>query len=112
MRDTSAAAFAEARSLDPSAATFDAPRPLDPAATPPLLPSLDISAATFDVPRSLDPGATPLLLPSPRMYLLSLIGGLLFVIRTIFEDRTLRAELDGYTKYATRVRFRLIPGVW
>jgi protein-S-isoprenylcysteine O-methyltransferase Ste14 len=56
--------------------------------------------------------ATPLLLPSSRMCLLSLIGGLLFVIRTIFEDRTLRAELDGYTEYAAKVRFRLVPGVW
>lgn len=34
------------------------------------------------------------------------------VARTAFEDRMLRAELPGYTRYAQRVRYRLIPGVW
>lgn len=33
-------------------------------------------------------------------------------IRTELEDRTLRAELPGYTAYAARVRNRLIPGAW
>jgi protein-S-isoprenylcysteine O-methyltransferase Ste14 len=28
------------------------------------------------------------------------------------EDRTLRRELDGYTDYAARVHFRLVPGIW
>jgi protein-S-isoprenylcysteine O-methyltransferase Ste14 len=36
----------------------------------------------------------------------------LVVTRTALEDRTLRAELPGYAEYATRTRFRLIPGVW
>jgi protein-S-isoprenylcysteine O-methyltransferase Ste14 len=35
-----------------------------------------------------------------------------FVVRTLLEDRTLRTELPGYRDYATRVRFRLVPGVW
>ena len=56
--------------------------------------------------------ATPLLLPSSWIDLLSLIAAVLLVIRTAFEDRTLRAELPGYAEYATRVRFRLIPRVW
>ena len=34
------------------------------------------------------------------------------VVRTIWEDQTLRAELAGYDEYAQRVRYRLIPGVW
>ena len=34
------------------------------------------------------------------------------VVRTVFEDRTLQEELDGYREYAKRVRCRLIPGVW
>jgi len=34
------------------------------------------------------------------------------VVRTVFEDRTLQEELDGYKEYASRVRYRLIPGVW
>jgi protein-S-isoprenylcysteine O-methyltransferase Ste14 len=34
------------------------------------------------------------------------------VLRTIWEDRTLRDELPGYEVYARRVRCRLVPGVW
>lgn len=34
------------------------------------------------------------------------------VIRTALEDRTLLAELPGYTEYAEKVRYRLVPGVW
>jgi protein-S-isoprenylcysteine O-methyltransferase Ste14 len=34
------------------------------------------------------------------------------VVRTAFEDDTLKRELKGYTKYAQRVRYRLLPGVW
>ena len=36
----------------------------------------------------------------------------LLVIRTILEDRTLRAELPGYEAYTHRTRYRLIPGIW
>ena len=36
----------------------------------------------------------------------------LFFIRTALEDRMLRAELPGYMEYATRVRYRLLPGIW
>jgi protein-S-isoprenylcysteine O-methyltransferase Ste14 len=39
-------------------------------------------------------------------------AALLLVLRTAWEDRTLRAELVGYAAYAQRVRFRLIPWVW
>jgi protein-S-isoprenylcysteine O-methyltransferase Ste14 len=37
---------------------------------------------------------------------------IVFVIRTALEDRTLQAELTGYTAYAQRVRYRLVPGLW
>jgi protein-S-isoprenylcysteine O-methyltransferase Ste14 len=40
------------------------------------------------------------------------IAMLLLVLRTVWEDRTLQAELPGYAAYAQRVRYRLIPGVW
>ncbi len=40
------------------------------------------------------------------------ITAILTVIRTALEDRTLLAELDGYSDYAQRVRYRLVPGVW
>jgi protein-S-isoprenylcysteine O-methyltransferase Ste14 len=38
--------------------------------------------------------------------------GLLYVIRTILEDRMLKEELVDYEEYAMRVRYRLIPGIW
>jgi protein-S-isoprenylcysteine O-methyltransferase Ste14 len=37
---------------------------------------------------------------------------LLFVVRTALEDRFLLRELPGYTDYARRTRYRLIPGIW
>ncbi|MCK4835568.1 MAG: isoprenylcysteine carboxylmethyltransferase family protein [Candidatus Aminicenantes bacterium] len=38
--------------------------------------------------------------------------GILFVIRTVLEDRVLKEELSGYAEYARKVRYRLIPGIW
>lgn len=34
------------------------------------------------------------------------------VIRTLAEDKELKANLPGYAEYATRVKQRWIPGVW
>jgi protein-S-isoprenylcysteine O-methyltransferase Ste14 len=34
------------------------------------------------------------------------------VVRTALEDRTLNRDLLGYTDYARRVRYRLLPGLW
>lgn len=34
------------------------------------------------------------------------------VVRTWFEDECLARELPGYAAYRTRVRYRLLPGVW
>lgn len=34
------------------------------------------------------------------------------VIRTTLEDRTLHEELPGYRDYASRVRYRLFPGIY
>ena len=39
-------------------------------------------------------------------------ASLLFVWRAADEDRFLRERLDGYSTYAGRVRFRLVPGAW
>ncbi len=36
----------------------------------------------------------------------------LFIRRTVTEDRLLQCELPGYTEYANRVRYRILPGVW
>jgi protein-S-isoprenylcysteine O-methyltransferase Ste14 len=38
-------------------------------------------------------------------------GSLVLVLRTVWEDPTLHAELPGCAAYAQRVRFRLVPGV-
>ena len=35
-----------------------------------------------------------------------------FVIRTALEDALLRKSLPGYSAYAERVRWRLLPGLW
>jgi protein-S-isoprenylcysteine O-methyltransferase Ste14 len=40
------------------------------------------------------------------------LGIVAVVIRTYLEDRTLQEELDGYREYASRVRWRLVPGIW
>ncbi|WP_407188926.1 methyltransferase family protein [Bradyrhizobium centrosematis] len=37
---------------------------------------------------------------------------LLFAIRIGIEERTLRDGLPGYADYVSRVRYRLVPGVW
>jgi protein-S-isoprenylcysteine O-methyltransferase Ste14 len=36
----------------------------------------------------------------------------LLAVRSVLEERVLRANLDGYSEYADRVRFRLIPTIW
>ena len=54
----------------------------------------------------------PLLLGSWWGLAMALIIVLLLAIRAVMEERTLMAELPGYTDYATRVRYRMIPGVW
>jgi protein-S-isoprenylcysteine O-methyltransferase Ste14 len=36
----------------------------------------------------------------------------LLVVRTALEDKTLQEELEGYTEYAQKTRWRLIPGIW
>ena len=38
--------------------------------------------------------------------------GIALVVRTALEDRMLQEELVGYKEYASRVRYRLVPGVW
>jgi protein-S-isoprenylcysteine O-methyltransferase Ste14 len=56
--------------------------------------------------------SSPPMLESTSAFVPALLAAMLLVIRTALEDRTLRAELPGYTEYAGRVRFRLIPHIW
>jgi protein-S-isoprenylcysteine O-methyltransferase Ste14 len=37
---------------------------------------------------------------------------LAYVWRIVLEDRTLQEELPGYKEYASKVRYRLVPGIW
>jgi protein-S-isoprenylcysteine O-methyltransferase Ste14 len=56
--------------------------------------------------------ALPFALGSIWALLPAALGTLFFVARTSREDRTLRDHLAGYREYQTRVRWRLVPGVW
>jgi protein-S-isoprenylcysteine O-methyltransferase Ste14 len=42
----------------------------------------------------------------------ALLVGVGLVPRTLFEERTLKAELPGYAEYTQRVKYRWVPGVW
>lgn len=54
----------------------------------------------------------PLLLGSWRGLMLAPLFVVLFGYRTTIEERALVAGLPGYADYRTRVRYRLIPGIW
>ncbi len=56
--------------------------------------------------------AMPLMLGSLWAFLPAGIAVATLMVRTVLEDRTLQAELDGYAEYARRVRYRLIPRLW
>lgn len=56
--------------------------------------------------------AVPVLLASWLCWVVSAFCAALLVLRTVLEDRTLHAELAGYTDYARQVRYRLLPSVW
>jgi protein-S-isoprenylcysteine O-methyltransferase Ste14 len=53
-----------------------------------------------------------LLLGSWWALLVAFVLSVVIAARTGREDRTLRAELDGYEDYAAHVRYRLVPWVW
>jgi protein-S-isoprenylcysteine O-methyltransferase Ste14 len=56
--------------------------------------------------------ALPFALESIWALLPAALGTIFFVARTSREERTLRDRLVGYREYQTRVRWRLLPGVW
>ena len=56
--------------------------------------------------------ATPLLLGSAWALVPGILTSAAIVARAALEDKTLELELEGYSEYAQRVRFRLVPGVW
>jgi protein-S-isoprenylcysteine O-methyltransferase Ste14 len=56
--------------------------------------------------------ATPLFLDSYWTFLPAIFFIIVLIIRTHLEDKVLQAELEGYSDYARRVHYRLLPGVW
>ena len=56
--------------------------------------------------------ALPLALGSVWALVPAAVGTIFFLVRTAREDRTLRDRLAGYRAYQSRVRWRLLPGVW
>jgi len=43
---------------------------------------------------------------------IEMVNVVMLVIRTALQDCTMPAELPGYTEYAQRTRYRLLPGLW
>jgi protein-S-isoprenylcysteine O-methyltransferase Ste14 len=56
--------------------------------------------------------STPLLLGSWWAFIPAILSVFAIIFRTALEDRTLLDELSGYENYASKVRYRLIPGIW
>jgi protein-S-isoprenylcysteine O-methyltransferase Ste14 len=56
--------------------------------------------------------ALPFALSSIWALVPAVVGTIFFVARISREDQTLRDRLVGYREYQTRVRWRLLPGVW
>jgi len=56
--------------------------------------------------------ATPIFFSSTWAAIPAVLAGIVVVLRTALEDRTLQAKLPGYREYAQIVRYRLVPGIW
>ena len=56
--------------------------------------------------------ATPLALGSWWALIPALLIIPLLVMRTLGEEKLLAGELDGYSAYMDKVKWRLIPGIW
>jgi protein-S-isoprenylcysteine O-methyltransferase Ste14 len=56
--------------------------------------------------------AAPLTVGAPAGFINAAVAGTLIIIRTYWEDRTLKKDLHGYKAYSDRVRYRLLPGLW
>ena len=54
----------------------------------------------------------PLIIESLVSFVPVLIYLFSVILRTWLEDKTLQEELEGYSEYASRVRYRLFPWIW
>jgi protein-S-isoprenylcysteine O-methyltransferase Ste14 len=64
-----------------------------------------VSGCLFVVGMALALGSVWALIPA-------VLSCVVLVVRTVLEDKTLRAELVGYEEYTQRIPFKLLPGVW
>jgi len=55
---------------------------------------------------------TALLLGSWYAFAIGIVLIAIIALRAMWEEETLKAELPGYADYASRVTYRLVPGVW
>jgi protein-S-isoprenylcysteine O-methyltransferase Ste14 len=55
---------------------------------------------------------TPIMLGSFWGLAPAIVNIILVICRTYLEDQTLQKELQGYTDYAQKVRYRIIPLIW
>lgn len=55
---------------------------------------------------------SPFFLDSSWAFIPAVVITIILVLRTYLEDKTLQVELRGYREYASRVRYRLFPGIW
>lgn len=53
-----------------------------------------------------------LLMGSWYAFALSICIATLYIMRTVLEDKNLQQELEGYTDYKKKVKYRLIPKLW
>lgn len=56
--------------------------------------------------------ATPFMLDALWVLIPAGVIAVVYIIRTALEDKTLWNELEGYKEYASKVRYRLLVGVW
>lgn len=56
--------------------------------------------------------AIPLALGSLYGMIPAFFLAVFLIIRTVFEDRILHKELEGYPEYAQKTRYRIFPGIW
>jgi protein-S-isoprenylcysteine O-methyltransferase Ste14 len=56
--------------------------------------------------------STPIFLGSFWALIPAIMTVILLIIRTSFEDDTLKNKLEGYQEYTETVKYRLISGIW
>jgi len=56
--------------------------------------------------------AVPLVLGSAWSFVPVTLMALLLMIRLVLEERLLRRDLPGYDGYMSKIRWRIVPGIW